>query len=85
VNEPIKKWLFLTASLMPFVIINPLLIFACYLFPHYVHYLTIILAFHVGMCVSDMISVKNVLFAPKGSFIEENDDGIEILIKNNAY
>ncbi|MBS4188770.1 DUF3267 domain-containing protein [Bacillus sp. FJAT-49705] len=83
VFEPISKWQFIIALFMPFVVINSLIAWACFIFPHYVHYFTILLAFHVGICLSDIICVKNVLFAPKSSYIEENDDGFEILLHKN--
>ena len=82
VYEPVTKRLFMLALLSPFIVINCLLIGACYLFPHYVHYFTILLAYHVGICLPDMICAKNVISAPIQSYIEENDDGIEILLQN---
>lgn len=81
ISEPISKWLFIIALFTPFIVINCVLIGACFIFPHYVHYFTILLAFHVGLCFSDMIYAKNVLSAPTHSYIEENDDGIEILLQ----
>ncbi|KAB2337129.1 DUF3267 domain-containing protein [Cytobacillus depressus] len=80
VFEPITKWQFIFALFTPFIVINCILIYGCYLFPHYAHYLTILLAFHTGLCLPDFICAKNVLFAPNCSYIEENDDGIEILL-----
>ncbi|MEH7126098.1 DUF3267 domain-containing protein [Bacillus sp. JJ1503] len=83
VFEPIPKWQFIFALFAPFIVINSILIFACYMYPHYLHYITIILAFHAGLCLPDFICAKNVLFAPNCSYIEENDDGIEILLHKN--
>ncbi|MDZ5470202.1 DUF3267 domain-containing protein [Bacillus sp. 31A1R] len=80
VCEPISKNLFIFALLMPFIIINAVLISTCFLLPHYAHYFTILIAFHTGLCVSDFICFKNILTAPRHSFIEENDEGFEILI-----
>lgn len=81
VNEPIPKSLFLLALLTPFLSVNALLIIGCFTMPHYLHYFTILLAIHTGLCVSDFLAVKNVLFAPKHSLIEENEDGFEILVR----
>ncbi|MFE8696277.1 DUF3267 domain-containing protein [Cytobacillus sp. FJAT-53684] len=83
VCEPIAKWLFVIALFTPFVVINSILVWACFLFPHYVHYFTILLAFHVGICFSDLVRAKNVLSAPNHSYIEENEDGLEILLRSN--
>ncbi len=81
VNEPISKWLFLLSLILPFFIINTLLFIFCYFFSHYVHYIIILLAYHIGICVSDFICIKNVLTAPTQSYIEETDDGFDILIR----
>jgi hypothetical protein len=84
VHEPIRKWNFLLALFFPFFVIG-LLIFSGYiLFPSYSHYFTILLAYHIGLCVSDFICASNVLFAPNHSYIEENDNGFEILINKVA-
>ncbi|MFE8700229.1 DUF3267 domain-containing protein [Cytobacillus sp. FJAT-54145] len=83
VTEPISKHLFLTALLMPFVVINSILLAGCFLLPDYAHYFTILLAYHIGLCVSDMICAKDILFAPKHAYIEENEDGFEILVCRN--
>lgn len=80
VNEPVPKWLFLLSLLAPFFIINSLLVASCYFFSHYVHYFTILLAYHIGICVSDFISTKNVLSAPNQAYIEENEEGFQILV-----
>jgi hypothetical protein len=81
VNEPIPKWLFILSLIMPFLMINALLLIFCYFFSHYVHYMVILLAYHIGICVSDFICTKNVLTAPNQAYIEETEDGFDILIR----
>src|SRR5690606_3734394 len=44
IHDPISKWLFIITLFTPFVIINCILIWGCYSFPHYVHYFAILLA-----------------------------------------
>ncbi|MBG9443211.1 DUF3267 domain-containing protein [Cytobacillus firmus] len=83
ITEPISKRLFLTATLAPMFIINSLLLAACFVFPHYVHYLVILFAFHAGLSFSDIVCAKNVLNAPNQSYVEENEDGFEILLRSN--
>jgi hypothetical protein len=78
--KPISKWLFLLSLLTPFIVINTLLVTACYFFNSYVHYFIILLSYHVGLCVSDFIWTKYVLYAPYSAYIEESDYGFEILI-----
>lgn len=85
VDEPIQKGYFLLALLTPFLMINGLLVIGCISMPHYLHYFTILIAFHTGLCVSDFLGLKNVLFAPRHSYIEENEDGFEILVSNSLH
>jgi hypothetical protein len=80
ITEPIKKYQFLIALLSPFVIINTGLLIASFIYPHYAHYFTILIAYHIGICVPDLIYGKDVIRSPKNAFIEENEDGFEILI-----
>jgi hypothetical protein len=83
VDEPISKWIFILSLIAPFFMINSVLIASCYIFTHYVHYFIILLAYHIGLCVSDFIFMRNVLTAPNRAYIEENDEGFEILVVNN--
>lgn len=80
VKEPISKRLFLLALLTPIVIGSSFLLFCALLYPSYAHYFTILLSLHIGICVSDIISLKNVMNSPQKCFVEENEDGFEILI-----
>jgi hypothetical protein len=84
VQDPIRKWTFLIALFFPFLVIGFLIMIGFLLFPNYSHYFTILLAYHIGLCVSDFICAKNILFAPNQSYIEENDEGFEILINKVA-
>ncbi|GKU81692.1 DUF3267 domain-containing protein [Niallia sp. NCCP-28] len=79
-QEPIKKWNFVIASITPVIVLNAVFIGCCFLFTHYVHYFLILFAYHFGMCVPDFIRMKNLWKAPNQCFVEENEDGFEILI-----
>ncbi|MDQ0214753.1 membrane-associated HD superfamily phosphohydrolase [Oikeobacillus pervagus] len=80
VKEPISKMRFVISLLNPFIILNSLFIIGCAIFPHYIHYFTMLFAFHTGICAIDFINLKSLIASPKSSYIEENDDGYEILI-----
>ncbi|WP_234978427.1 DUF3267 domain-containing protein [Bacillus tuaregi] len=80
--EPISKWQYILTLILPFILINGFLFTACWIFNNYVHYFTILLAFHIGLCVSDFIYIKNVLKAPNRAYIEENENGFEILVNH---
>jgi hypothetical protein len=84
VSDPIKKWTFLLALFTPFLVIGLFIFVGFVLFPSYSHYFTILLAYHIGLCVSDFICAKNILFAPNQSYVEENEEGFEILVNKVA-
>ena len=82
VKSPIPKQRYGTALLLPFTVIN-ILLFACiFIFPQYIHYITILLAYHIGLCTVDLIHYKSLYFSPKDALIEENEQGFEILVKD---
>ncbi|MFF2755740.1 DUF3267 domain-containing protein [Psychrobacillus sp. NPDC058041] len=80
VFEPINKNRFIFSLLAPFIFINIALITAAILVPIFAHYFTILLAYHCGICLIDLIYVKNLSKSPKQALIEETDAGYEILI-----
>ncbi|AJD90655.1 hypothetical protein JMA_13380 [Jeotgalibacillus malaysiensis] len=80
VNKPIPKVFFIMALVSPFLIINGVLLYASTLFPGYAHYFTILTAYHTGICLVDFLYARSLFRSPKGAFIEEDDDGYEILV-----
>jgi Putative zincin peptidase len=83
VIDPIQKNLFILALISPFIIITSCLSAGALIFEHYAHYFTILLSLHIGLCVTDFISIKNILGSPNQCFIEENEDGYEILVSKD--
>ncbi|WP_033829580.1 DUF3267 domain-containing protein [Bacillus andreraoultii] len=79
ITVALVKWKYIFALLMPFFILNSILIVCIFLFPSYVHYMTLLLSLHNGICIRDMIYLKLLLKSPTKCFIEENDEGYEIL------
>ena len=79
IMRPIGKRIYISSLLMPFLIINSILIICLFQFPLLVHYLTFLLSFHIGICVSDFISLASLVKSPPKSYIEESDEGFEIL------
>ncbi len=80
IKEPVPKALFLFALLAPFFIINSLLIAGAFIFPEFGHYFTMLLAYHCGLCLIDLLYIKNLARSPKKALIEETETGYEILI-----
>ncbi|MBO0993615.1 DUF3267 domain-containing protein [Bacillus sp. SD088] len=79
---PVSKAQYSLALIFPFIIINSILIAALFLFPSYRHYIAILLSYHIGLCTPDFKFLKTLLASPSGSFIEETENGYEILVKN---
>jgi len=80
VKEPVPKSNFVLALLMPFVVLNTVLLAGAYVSPAFAHYFSILFAFHCGLCLIDLIYVKHLLRSPKTSLVEETANGYEILI-----
>ncbi|MFK4998217.1 metalloprotease family protein [Bacillus sp. N9] len=54
ISSPIPKRPFLIALLFPFIVINSGLLALAFLLPQYIHYITILLAYHTGMSAVDI-------------------------------
>ncbi|MBD1380712.1 DUF3267 domain-containing protein [Metabacillus arenae] len=78
----ISKNLMLLSLVTPFVILTPIFLWASVYFPQYYHYFAMLAAFHTGCCVPDFIYIRQLVFAPKYSLVEEDKDDFEILIQN---
>lgn len=83
VQKAISTRPFIAALLFPFFVINTLLIIWILLFPEYVHYASILLAYHTGICAIDFKFARSLLSSPNGALIEESEDGYEILVQEN--
>lgn len=80
VCEPINKYQFIFSLLSPFIFINTAILLGALAAPHFAHYFTMLLAYHCGMCLIDLIYVKNLSKSPRSAFVEETDAGYQILI-----
>lgn len=80
IKEPVPKSNFVFALLLPFFILNFIILMGAYLFPTYAHYFSILLSFHCGLCLIDIIYVKHLVRSPKKAVIEETVYGYEILV-----
>ena len=80
IKEPVPKVRFLFSLLAPFLILNSFLIAGAFLLPAFGHYFTMLLAYHCGLCLIDLLYIKNLARSPKKALIEETETGYEILI-----
>lgn len=80
IKSIIPKNRYVFTLLVPFFIINGLLIFVAASYQEYAHFSCLLLAYHCSICFVDFLFIKNLIRAPKNSFIEETPKGCEILI-----
>lgn len=80
IQEPILKSHYILSLLTPFIIINSALIIGAITVPSSRHYFAILLAYHCGLCLVDLLYVRHLIKTPKNASVEESDKGFEILI-----
>lgn len=79
--DGIKKNRMIISLLTPFLTFTTLFLIGGIYYPAYMHYFSIAMAFHIGICVPDFLLLKHLLFAPKVCLIEEFEDGYEVLVQ----
>lgn len=80
IKDPVQKSRFMLALVMPFVVINGIIIVLSIMWPAYSHYFAILLAYHSALCVTDLIYMRKLARSPRHALIEETDTGFEILV-----
>lgn len=80
INEPVPKTRFLLSLAAPFLILNAAIVTMSMLMPAYSHYFAMLLAYHSGLCLTDIIYLRNLARSPKYALIEETETGFEILV-----
>ena len=75
---PKKRYIFTLVA--PFIIINGIFILLAISYEQYVHYISLLIAYHCSMCFIDFLFIFNLIKAPKNAVIEETPKGCEILI-----
>jgi hypothetical protein len=82
IPSPLSRNLTIIVVLFPFLSIT---FFACvgaFLTPSYMHYFAIFSAINFGYSITDFIYAIKLYKAPRHSFIEDHEDGFDILIKS---
>ena len=80
VLEIVSKRLYGWALIFPFLMLNSFLLCSAFIWPQFAHYFSLLLALHCSVCLLDLLFIKQILHAPKTSFIEETTKGYEILV-----
>ncbi|WP_240376435.1 DUF3267 domain-containing protein [Bacillus piscicola] len=80
-KKPINRNTYLLAILFPTVFAGLVSLLGAFLFPSYMHFFLLVLAFNTGLGVYDFIYVKQLLGAPRDSLIEQKQNSLDILLK----
>lgn len=84
VDCPVPKKRFVFALILPFLLINGILFASLFLFPEYGHYIAILFAFNSGKSAFDFIYIKALFSSPKNTFVEETEDGYDLLVEDEG-
>jgi hypothetical protein len=77
---PIPKKRFVCSLILPFLLINGLLIASLFLIPEHGHYIAILFSLNCGLSAFDFIYIKGLFSSPKNTLVEENEDGYDLLV-----
>jgi len=78
-KQPLSKQISLLSTSSPAFLLTAISIAAAILLPQYIHYISMMSALNVGVCVYDFLNFKQIKNAPKNCLIEENRDGFYVL------
>ena len=77
----ITKTTMLISLVSPFLLITPVLFYAALAFPNHAHYFCMISGIHAGYCLPDFLLALKLIKAPKTAFIDQEADGLDILVE----
>lgn len=81
-HQSMSKQLSLVCLSAPFLILTSTFMLCSYWLPEYMHYFSMMSAINIGLSVTDFIYILLFLKAPKRCYIENFNDGFDILIRN---
>ncbi len=79
----ITKKVSLIVLLSPTILVSLTGIFATYLFVDYYLYILLFTCMHIGISFIDFWCINQIIRAPKEAFIQNENDGYDILLKAN--
>ncbi|WP_158737578.1 DUF3267 domain-containing protein [Alteribacillus sp. YIM 98480] len=80
-TKPVGRNFYVAAMLFPTLFINFASFLGAITFPPYMYYFLLVFSFNTGLAVYDFIYLKQLYGAPRECFIEQNKNGIDILLK----
>lgn len=83
IKKVIPKNRYIFTLIAPFIFVNTLLVIVAIALPQYSHYTCLLLGFHCGICLVDLLHVKYLIPAPNNAVIEETPKGYEILVPSS--
>jgi hypothetical protein len=83
VEENVPRNITIFSVIFPFLLITILSLNGAIYFPQFLHYFAIFSAIHAGLCMTDLLYLIQLIKAPKHSYIDNNETGLDILIEKN--
>ncbi|MFZ4451857.1 DUF3267 domain-containing protein [Salibacterium aidingense] len=80
-TKPVARNFYIASMMFPGLVINLSALAGALVFPSFMHYFVLVFSFNTGLAVYDFIYVKQLLGAPRHCFIEQNKNGMDILLK----
>ncbi|MDQ0299871.1 uncharacterized membrane protein YozB (DUF420 family) [Salibacterium salarium] len=80
-TKPVGRNFYINAMLFPTLFISVVSIVSALTFPSFMLYFVLLFSFNAGLAVYDFIYIKQLLGAPRHCFIEQNKNGMDILLK----
>ncbi|RSL29521.1 DUF3267 domain-containing protein [Salibacterium salarium] len=80
-TKPVGRIFYINAMLFPTFCISCVSIVGAFTFPSFMLYFVLMFSFNAGLAVYDFLYIKQLLGAPRQCFIEQNQNGMDILLK----
>ncbi|MFB4163740.1 DUF3267 domain-containing protein [Alteribacillus sp. JSM 102045] len=80
-TKPVGRNFYICAMLFPTLFISLVSLIGAITFPPYMYYFLLVFSFNTGLAVYDFIYIKQLLGAPRQCLVEQNKNGMDILLK----
>ncbi|WP_246938843.1 DUF3267 domain-containing protein [Bacillus pinisoli] len=76
----LSKPVALLTILAPIMFFSMVLFLFSLMYPAYMHYVSILIAINIGICVSDLLYSYHIFKAPRKCMLDENNGGYDIIL-----
>lgn len=80
-KKPVSRNVYMIAVLVPTLFIGTFSLLGALLYPPYMHLFLVLFSFNMGRSIYDFIYIKPLIKAPRHAFIEQKQNGLDILLK----